>query len=170
MSIQNAVLNVVFMTCIIYNNVRTGRYIRKIRQTMVMSADETIDYKRETKLFIQCFVTTCLFCFFGVCFVIFNTFALGSHSKHVCFFVSTVWLVHHSLNCLIYVLINTQLRKDIAFVLRSCFCRSHVVDQPTTIPVVNPQNTAQPDVASAPRNRGNLQMITIPVPGYKDHN
>lgn len=104
------------MSFIIYYNVRVILYIRKVRN-LTMSADQRADYRREIKLFVQCFITTGFFCFVCIDFITINTLGLARYSKSLCSTLSIGWAFHHGANSMVYFVINKQLRTDLLAVL-----------------------------------------------------
>lgn len=86
--------------------------------------------RRETKLLLQCFSMGCAFILTVFVFTFANV--LGWSSVTACVSVQLVWLMNHSVNPLIYLSVNTKLRRSFVKFVTSGRCGADLV-APTDI-------------------------------------
>uniref|UniRef100_A0A915IQC0 G-protein coupled receptors family 1 profile domain-containing protein n=1 Tax=Romanomermis culicivorax TaxID=13658 RepID=A0A915IQC0_ROMCU len=103
---QNAVINTICMLTQIIFNAMTLRWLQKSRKT-ILTIDQKKNRRRETKLFVQCLVNSCLY---SVTFLLFQSLnfllEFGIENFALYFVMSLAWILHHSANPIIYFVIN----------------------------------------------------------------
>lgn len=106
---QNTMTNIIFALAQMYFNIRTIVWLRKTRREM-LTLRESKNRAREVKLFVQCFLTSCIFCVAAVLYALF--YALKGYASPFHFLMMhAAWILHHSVNPIIYFVMNAKLRR-----------------------------------------------------------
>uniref|UniRef100_A0A915I7V8 Uncharacterized protein n=1 Tax=Romanomermis culicivorax TaxID=13658 RepID=A0A915I7V8_ROMCU len=96
-----------------YYDLKILNWLRKNRQA-IKTIDNRHMFKHEVKLFLQCLFTGC--CFMGVIgtYMMLNVFMPSSHRSLWCYLLMDIsWLLNHSINPLIYWILNNSKPKTL---------------------------------------------------------
>lgn len=106
---QNTTTNIIFALAQSYFNVRTIVWLRRTRRKM-LTLHESKNQAREVKLFLQCFLTSCVFCIAAILYAVF--YALKQYASPIHFLLMhAAWISHHLINPIIYLTMNAKLRQ-----------------------------------------------------------
>uniref|UniRef100_A0A915JAJ8 7TM GPCR serpentine receptor class x (Srx) domain-containing protein n=1 Tax=Romanomermis culicivorax TaxID=13658 RepID=A0A915JAJ8_ROMCU len=90
-----------------YYNTKSFIWLKTTQQRLVTQDQKRIR-DREKKLFIQCFVTCCLYATVVLMFIVLNHRVLlaGDESLSIYVLFNLMWILHHSLNAIVYLILN----------------------------------------------------------------
>uniref|UniRef100_A0A915IFZ1 G-protein coupled receptors family 1 profile domain-containing protein n=1 Tax=Romanomermis culicivorax TaxID=13658 RepID=A0A915IFZ1_ROMCU len=127
LSYENAINNNLCVVFQVYFNARTLLWLRRTQKNMAINLDQRRNRNREVKLFVQCFISSCMYAATAISFAFLNV-KIPPFKEHEIidmrsliwyFSMAVAWIFHHSTNSMIYFILNRRLRQDVV----ATFCR-----------------------------------------------